>query len=56
MISKGEVFVAQLSICLNYLLETFASGHRALSSQKVDPKKRNGEIVAGSHISKYMLV
>ena len=36
--SKWEVFFEQLSICLNYLLETFVSGHGALSRQKMDPK------------------
>src|SRR6266481_5159632 len=45
IISKWEVFFEQLSICLNYLLETFVSGHGALSRQKMDPKKRNGLVI-----------
>ena len=45
IISKWEVFFEQLSICLNYLLEIFVSGHGALSRQKMDPKKRNGLVI-----------
>src|SRR5207247_9553414 len=45
IISKWEVFFEQLSICLNYLLATFVSGHGSLSRQKMDPKERNGLVI-----------